>query len=1428
MRKIILFLLLVSFFSYGFRSHLRNFFTEVNTSKNTVQPLHNKQEKTNAFFFLTFSENFENAQNWQFVNGTATNKWHIGTAAFTGTGSTKGLYISNDEGTTNAYTNNNSSTVHAYKVMAVPAGTSDVAINFDWRCMAESGTWDYMRVWITTDTFTPTAGTIISAVANQRIQVGGNFNTNGNWSNFSGIVNIAAFAGQNAKLIIEWKNDGTLGDNPPAAIDNITIAPVTCSAPQNITSSGITLTSANLSWDSPGTSNIQGYSYYYSTTNAVSPTTPPSGTVTGTTLNLESLTASTTYYFWVRTNCTGTDGNSIWTGPHVFVTLPANDECTTATVTPVNPNMTCTQTVPGTLAGASLSDSVIPGCMGAVPVKDVWYEFTATSTTHALSITGATTSYNIYMSVFNNSICTTSQEPLFCFQGTDISLSGLTVGNTYKVRVYTTSATNNSNFTFCVKTPVAFAVNDLCANSTLAPVNTGNECTNTVPGTFQDATVGIEAIGGCSSSPAVKDVWYHFTATSTTHSISLTSYTQTYNTYIALYPNTVCTTATTPIACVASPEMLAGGLTVGTTYKIRIYTTSLTNNNTFNVCIKGLSSPVPVNDNCSTSTQAPVNPDYECVETVPGTLSGATVASSSGGSCSAFATAQKDVWYHFTATGTSHGVSVSGLTSAFNVYIEVYESGVCQNGSGFLGCGSADAGLQVDNLIPGQTYKVRVYTTSLTNNSAFTLCVFTTKPPIAVNDTEHTIEELVTDVLVGSPCLVSNITWKTGTFYNSVNGIGYFSKNGSEFPFEEGVVLATGNVLDTPGPANGPFNSGTSAWLDDPQLTTYMNNYLNQPTQKYYNATILEFDFMPVVSDFTFNFIFASNEYGLYQCSFSDAFAFFLTDTTTGVTTNLALVPDTTAPISVVTIRKALHSPLDWLTDEPQCGDVNPEYFAACYDPTYNGLPPIMSPINFNGLTIPMIAESTVVPGRTYHIKLVIQDRGDSGVDSAVFLDGGSFNIGNVDFGDDLLVENNNALCDGESIVLDSGLNPDLFDFQWYKDGVLIEGATGPSYEATESGDYTLEASIPGSSCSLGDTVKVEIYPKMDLVKAPNVEVCVFGEEMPPVDITVNEDSITSNIPDMTDVVITYHETEQQAADGTNAIPQPTAFEPNAVPQTVYVRVHNTKTGCTELTFFDVVRKKVTNFTTPTAITTCVYHNVITPVDLTEVEAALNEQATAGLQITYYENEQDAINLTSEITNTTAYTPDTLPATIYINIFDEANQCRSILNFTIVESQRIEPFALEDITSCNAYVLVALPPGYYYSTEEFGKGEILPAGKRYNTGKYTVYTNINNQDGCVFSSKQEIEVIPCTVPKGISPNGDGLNDALDLTYYHLLEVKIFNRQGKEVYSHGPGYTNQWAGQSKNGNLLPDGTYFYKIITVTEELTGYVQLVREMK
>ncbi|MFK7982236.1 MAG: gliding motility-associated C-terminal domain-containing protein, partial [Saprospiraceae bacterium] len=87
-----------------------------------------------------------------------------------------------------------------------------------------------------------------------------------------------------------------------------------------------------------------------------------------------------------------------------------------------------------------------------------------------------------------------------------------------------------------------------------------------------------------------------------------------------------------------------------------------------------------------------------------------------------------------------------------------------------------------------------------------------------------------------------------------------------------------------------------------------------------------------------------------------------------------------------------------------------------------------------------------------------------------------------------------------------------------------------------------------------------------------------------------------------------------------------------------------------------------------------------------------------------------------------------------------------------------------------------------------------------------------------------------TVYNGFSPNGDGVNDRftiLGIETFPDNEVTVFNRWGNEVFNQR-GYTNSkgWDG-TWNGNLVPDGTYFYVIDKGdgTNPISGYIFLQR---
>ena len=469
----------------------------------------------------------------------------------------------------------------------------------------------------------------------------------------------------------------------------------------------------------------------------------------------------------------------------------------------------------------------------------------------------------------------------------------------------------------------------------------------------------------------------------------------------------------------------------------------------------------PENDNCSGAIMIEANEDESCDASGSGTLVAATPSSESN-SCGG--SADDDVWFEFTAVSENHAISLYNIVGdTQDLYHVLYEGDGCGSLNQIY-C-SDDNNSTANDLTIGNNYFVRVYsfTANELSNLTFDICVFTVPPPISTNTSLYTVEELVTDVLIDSQCNQAfNITSSTGSDFGSTNGIGYFEANGSSWPFENGLIMTSGDVANAPGPESGVLLDGTYAWPGDGDLEAFIPGLNAGDTN---NASIIEFEFVPVSNSMSFDFIFAAEEYGTFQCTFTDAFAFLLTDSA-GNTTNLAIVPGTEDPISVLTVRDDQYN--------GACESVNEEWFANYYGP--GGLPPLTSPTNFIGHTEVMTASATVIPNEVYTIKLVVADDGDTIYDSAVFIDGGSFDIGQLDLGEDILVSSGNALCEGQEIVLDAGALPNNSTIEWFMDGTLIEGETGVTLTVTETAFYSAIITVDNTDCSYGDDILVEFF----------------------------------------------------------------------------------------------------------------------------------------------------------------------------------------------------------------------------------------------------------------------------------------------------------------------------------------------------------------
>ncbi|MEO5776567.1 MAG: choice-of-anchor L domain-containing protein, partial [Flavobacterium sp.] len=551
---------------------------------------------------------------------------------------------------------------------------------------------------------------------------------------------------------------------------------------------------------------------------------------------------------------------------------------------------------------------------------------------------------------------------------------------------------------------------------------------------------------------------------------------------------------------------------------------------------------------------------------------------------------------------------------------------------------------------------------------------------ITVNNTTHTVPQLVQDVLfasgsTASSCVgaITNISWSTGSdssdgsSFGSTNGIGYFQNSNPNFPLTSGVILSTGNALSAPGPNTTIQSNGT--WPGDIDLFNYIDGLGIDPgLTDYNNATVLEFDFTPLTTMMSFDFLFASEEYGEYQCTFSDSFAFFLTDVTTGAAaTNLALVPSTTTPISVVTIRDGAY----FTGAGTNCGSTNSSYFG-----NFNDSSPAVraaAPTNFNGETVLMTATSAVTPNDLYHIKLVIADRNDDLFDSAVFLGGGSFNIGTPDLVGtgtefngihDFTIADDTAVCSSKIINVQAGsvMIPGV-TYSWTQ-GATPVGTNSNLYTVTEAGTYTVTLTYPGG-CQQSDSMIVEYIPSLTLGTPSDLTQCSA-----PFNLTSNNATILNGLPNS----ISFHHTLLQAQQLASPISNPTIY--NGVDgEIIYAAVEDDNTGC-------IVTAQ---FTLHIDSSLCVPPIIPgTPPNLVQYETTpgsgvsifnftpqtaiiLGANAPADYSVAYYLTLAAANAGTSPIIGTTAFSNTTNPQTIYAVLFQNSNHA----NFVIVSFQLI-------------------------------------------------------------------------------------------------------------------------------------------------------------
>ena len=278
-------------------------------------------------YVCTFADSTE-ANAWEPVNGTQVNKWYVGTAAHYGTVDNMGLYISNNNGVSNEYTNSSTSFTYVYRTFTLNVGSYN--IGFNWQAQGESN-YDYLRAWLAPADFeftpgqTPDGGTYSYDYTSSNpagwipLDGGSKLNLQSSWQTAN--EDVAITTAGNYNLVFMWANDGSAGNNPPAAIDNVEVYLNTCPAPVELYANSVGVDYIDFDWTDIASAVAWQVEY--------GPAGFSRGTgtllnVTSHPLHISGLDTLSAYDFYVRPICSGADTGRWSIGATISTTICDN------------------------------------------------------------------------------------------------------------------------------------------------------------------------------------------------------------------------------------------------------------------------------------------------------------------------------------------------------------------------------------------------------------------------------------------------------------------------------------------------------------------------------------------------------------------------------------------------------------------------------------------------------------------------------------------------------------------------------------------------------------------------------------------------------------------------------------------------------------------------------------------------------------------------------------------------------------------------------------------------------------------------------------------------------------------------------------------------------------------------------------------------
>ena len=643
---------------------------------------------------------------------------------------------------------------------------------------------------------------------------------------------------------------------------------------------------------------------------------------------------------------------------------------------------------------------------------------------------------------------------------------------------------------------------------------------------------------------------------------------------------------------------------------------------------------------------------------------------------------------------------------------------------------------------------------------------------------------LVQNTLVGTGVTVNNVTFNgSGIAYGTFNGAN------SNIGLPSGVIITTGSRSIAPGP-NNIASAGVDNGVPGDLTLTAISGF------DTYDASVLEFDFIPQSGQISFNYVFASEEYPEFVGQiYNDVFAFFVTGPNPGGgnynNSNIALIPGTSTPVAI--------------------NNVNQISYTNYYVDNSGG-----PTVQYDGFTKPLTAQANVVPCETYHIKICIADAGDGIYDSAVFLEALSFSSSTNDVIATVTYGNNNSLlyegCGQANIKFTKSVATQVaetFD-------VTITGT------ATNGVDYS---QFPTQvTFQPGDTVViVPLVPIFDGVSEPNETVTITITQdicgtIVTKEVTLTITNVEPLVVDVTPALTTLicpNVPTQLTANVTGGIsPSTYTWDNGLVGQTITVFPQQTTTYTVTVT--DNCNSQTAQAQAVIDLPGYIPLDLITPPDTTICPgdsillfvSSFGGRGDTEITFSWDNNLGDGSSKWVKPSALTIYTvtvTDSCGTTVTKEIVVDILPTNAEFDYFYLENRKIK-----FLDQSSSDVL-----NWYW---DFGDGntsiEQNPLHTYADTGLYRVTLIVENKYGCTDTITKNVRAYPdytLYVPNAFTPNGDDINENFSGLGQGFVnyEMYIFNRWGEPIFK-STDYANRWDGRDKSGQISPQGIYVYLI------------------